>query len=357
MAKALGMLLIIWGHIRVNDWSNAFVYAFHIPLFFFLSGMVFSKTRYLGFGSFFRKRVKSLLIPYIFFSILTWGIWSGYSYLTHARVESYLMPLLQTFIAQGSGGFLVHNVPLWFVTCLFVVEVIYYFLSKLKDKYIIIISILMAIISYVLINYVTVFDFTLLPWSMEVAMLVIPFYAIGNLCVKKFSHKRIINIVDRHKLYSFILLLLSFVVVLFCSRYNGSISFGHSDLGRSVFVTYLGGFVGTLMFLIFCILLSLTSSNIKNNLIMQKIKWFGRNSFDAMAIHNPIKGFVCVVVGIVFQCTSFTVCHNSYYSLVAFIITLIVTVIGMCIIEWFKRNSIEGKIIANLSKKKFVRFL
>ena len=31
LAKAFGMLAIIWGHIRLTGWSNAFVYAWHIP--------------------------------------------------------------------------------------------------------------------------------------------------------------------------------------------------------------------------------------------------------------------------------------------------------------------------------------
>lgn len=112
------MLLIVWGHIRLGDWSNAFVYAFHIPLFFFLSGMVFSKKRYPDFKSFLLKRINSLIKPYVVFSGLTWIIWVAYSYVSHANVESYWMPLAQTFIAQGSGGFFIHNVPLWFVSCL-----------------------------------------------------------------------------------------------------------------------------------------------------------------------------------------------------------------------------------------------
>ena len=35
IAKALGMLTIMWGHIAAGK-SVTFVYSFHIPLFFFL---------------------------------------------------------------------------------------------------------------------------------------------------------------------------------------------------------------------------------------------------------------------------------------------------------------------------------
>lgn len=64
------MLAIIWGHIRLTGWSNAFVYAWHIPLFFFLSGMVFNKCKYADFRTFFMKKVKSLLVPYVIFFVL-----------------------------------------------------------------------------------------------------------------------------------------------------------------------------------------------------------------------------------------------------------------------------------------------
>lgn len=130
IAKSLGMLTIIWGHIVHEGWSNQIVYAFHIPLFFFLSGMVFNASKYHTVGELIRKRVKTLLIPYLIFSLITWALWVGMRVASHDSTN-YWYPLLQTFIAQGSAGFLRHNLPLWFVTCLFVVEVMYYYINKL----------------------------------------------------------------------------------------------------------------------------------------------------------------------------------------------------------------------------------
>lgn len=335
-AKAFGMLLIVWGHIRLGDWSNAFVYAFHIPLFFFLSGMVFSKKRYPDFKSFLLKRVNSLIKPYIVFSVLTWIVWAAFSYVTHANVDSYWMPLAETFIAQGSGGFLLHNVPLWFVTCLFIVEIIYYFLADLKRLWIMTITIVMAAISYWAINNLECFDITLLPWNIEVAMLAIPFYAAGHWIVKAKTHQGIMNMVNSYKITTIVLAAVFTYVVYVGSQYNGSISFGHADLGKNVFVTYGCGLAGTLMCLIGCILLADTKINKAGLKLLEWTKWFGRNSFNAMAIHNPIKGFVCMVAGVALHCGSAAVSANSYYSFIAFLLTLVVTVIGMVFINWFK---------------------
>ena len=55
-AKALGMFTIIWGHIIHYGWSNQIVYAFHIPLFFFMSGMVFKADKYNTVWEFIKKR-------------------------------------------------------------------------------------------------------------------------------------------------------------------------------------------------------------------------------------------------------------------------------------------------------------
>lgn len=337
LAKSLGMLTIIWGHVRLGDWSNAFVYAWHIPLFFFLSGMVFNKERYVDFKSFFFKKVKSLLIPYAIFSVLTWIVWAAFSFITHAQVESYWMPLVQTLIAQGSGGFLIHNVPLWFVSCLFVMEIMYYFIADLRKGWNITITILLAAISYCLINYWDGWDITLLPWSLEVACLGLPIYALGHLIVQKWGHQNMQNWVGEHKMISLMLVMAFAGIVVVGSSWNGSISFGHSDLGRNVFVSYACAIMGTIMMIVTCMLIAASSWNVKNTKLMQAIKWFGRNSFTAMVIHNPIKGIVCVIIGMAFHCGSGAVSKNDYYSLIAFIITLVLTVFGIITTNWVKQ--------------------
>ncbi len=329
IAKALGMLTIIWGHIRLNSWSTAFVYAFHIPLFFFLSGLVFNHNKYTGFKEFLIKRVKSLLIPYAIFSFLTWIVWAGFSYLTHADVDSYWMPLAQTVIAQGSGGFLVHNVPLWFVTCLFGIEVLYYFISELKPLLCIVITFALAVLSYALIEYCQVVDVTLMPWNLEVVCLGIPIYTVGHLTAKRWDLHNIQACISSHKVKSCLLAIGLGVLVYLGSQFNGEISFGHSHLGRNFIVAYFCSFAGTSMMLILSMIVASYS-----NILVDSLLWFGKNSFNAMVIHNPIKGIVCVFLGILFHCGSNAINANDGYSIIAFVITLVITIVGMIIINW-----------------------
>ena len=69
IAKGIGIILIVFGHIRNSD-SNpilldaiSFVYYFHVTLFFFLSGYFASPKR--SFSEYATKKGKQLLIPYL----------------------------------------------------------------------------------------------------------------------------------------------------------------------------------------------------------------------------------------------------------------------------------------------------
>ncbi len=130
IAKGIGILMVVWAHIMLTGWTHEFIYAFHMPLFFLLSGMLFQRGKYNSIGAFIVHRAKRLFIPYVFYSVLTWILWAAFRYARHDDVESYVMPLMQTFIAQGSGAYIVHNSALWFIPCLFLVEILYYYISE-----------------------------------------------------------------------------------------------------------------------------------------------------------------------------------------------------------------------------------
>jgi len=133
LAKGLTMLTILWGHVMLTGHSNSIVYAFHIPVYFFLAGMVYRGEKYPGAMDLVRRRFGTLLIPYGFYSVVTWAFWLMDCVSKGISLEGCFRPLLQTLVAQGSGGYLVHNPALWFVPCLFLVELMYYYISKLPD--------------------------------------------------------------------------------------------------------------------------------------------------------------------------------------------------------------------------------
>lgn len=339
LAKAIGMLTIIWGHVAVGK-SVTFVYAFHIPLFFFLSGMVFVKDKYPDFLSFVKRRIQTLIVPYIIYSFITWVIWAVFSYATHADVASYWMPLLETFIGQGSEGYLVHNVPLWFVSCLFAVELLYYWISKLSDLWNVILCLILAVSSWVLVNKCEFFDFTTLPWSLEVAMAAMLFYSGGHLLVKNIGHLKFELIVNRKKWISFVIMLVLFVLTYYGSIMNGKVSMGHANL-RNPLIFYPTAYLGVMAIIILSSLIA--NSRLGNTKLFDDAIWFGQNSFIAMVIHNPIKGFVIVAISSIMGMEVMEAKRNVLTALLAFAITLVITIVLIYIIVRIKSRVKKDK--------------
>jgi fucose 4-O-acetylase-like acetyltransferase len=125
-AKALGMLLVFWGHLLDSDstadsvLSNAirYIYAFHMPLFFILAGY-FYRPQNMRFGSLLINKFKTRLIPVIFFDAITVPFWQhpqawGITNVDPATVHTYIW-----FLAKGVPNL---NWPCWFLVCLFSVE-------------------------------------------------------------------------------------------------------------------------------------------------------------------------------------------------------------------------------------------
>ena len=60
IAKTLGIIMVVWGHSE-GIFSNYF-YAFHMPLFFFLSGLLFKSED--NISNTIKKKFKSLMVPF-----------------------------------------------------------------------------------------------------------------------------------------------------------------------------------------------------------------------------------------------------------------------------------------------------
>ena len=72
--RALGIILVVLGHVSKEPNTVIFIYAFHMPLFFLLSGFLFNRHRY-DLRTFIIRRSQKLLLPYAFFYLLTLLWW------------------------------------------------------------------------------------------------------------------------------------------------------------------------------------------------------------------------------------------------------------------------------------------
>ena len=70
IAKGIGIILMVIGHAGCPSWMFWFIYLFHMPLFFFLSGYCF-KEKYLDDKkTFVIHRLKGLYIPFVKYNLL-----------------------------------------------------------------------------------------------------------------------------------------------------------------------------------------------------------------------------------------------------------------------------------------------
>ena len=65
-AKGLGILLVVFAHINYTPEALIYIYSFHMPLFFLISGIFFNSKKYT-FGQFVKNRFFRLICPYLFF--------------------------------------------------------------------------------------------------------------------------------------------------------------------------------------------------------------------------------------------------------------------------------------------------
>lgn len=122
MAKGYGILLVIIGHMYIFNLSS-WIYSFHMPLFFVVSGYVFKvKT---NFKSFVKKRIYRLIVPYLFLAslIITYEVIGRI--ITKEQIN--ILKLSADYVLQRRQS------ALWFLTCLFIIEIIMFFIIKIQN--------------------------------------------------------------------------------------------------------------------------------------------------------------------------------------------------------------------------------
>ena len=61
--RAIGIVMMVMGHIGFGATFDKFIHAFHMPMFFFVSGFLYKRTDSKIYDVLIRK-AKSLIVPY-----------------------------------------------------------------------------------------------------------------------------------------------------------------------------------------------------------------------------------------------------------------------------------------------------
>lgn len=178
IAKFIGIFCIYLGHFGSAAGNGyAFVFYFHVALFFFISGCSESLSSDVPWHKYILKNIKCILLPFYFFAFI-----SLFTYCVYADSHSEIMPNIQ-LILKGcirnqyfAGG-------LWFLTCLFIIKISFHFLRKLlKYKALILITcICLFIFAQTVINPTPLISPHMI-YNIDSACYYIIFYALGYCC-------------------------------------------------------------------------------------------------------------------------------------------------------------------------------
>ena len=196
ISKGIGILLMVIGHAGCPNYMRSFIYVFHMPLFFFLSGYCFKERYFSEPRTFLLKRIKGLYLPYIKYALLFLLLHNMFFYLNIYNGEygfngkASFIYTFKDFLVRGFniitrmtdseqllGGF-------WFLKQLLLASIIGFFTIRLFNR--------KGVVVLIIITYILLWTNIYIPfWGINwLSFLSASFFVIGyNFSkVKKVSH-------------------------------------------------------------------------------------------------------------------------------------------------------------------------
>jgi fucose 4-O-acetylase-like acetyltransferase len=304
-AKAIGIFLVILAHTQICSPVTDWISVFRMPLFFFLSGCLFSFERNADIVKFIKKRFHQIVIPYILINLITYFFWLLISRHYGASGEeagaSWYNPLIAALLCNGKE--MVHNIPLWFLLCLFLIEVTYYFVYKPLSRWqrwaMTILFGLLGYINYKFIPFV-------LPFSLGTAFVGMIFYFLGHELIGKIQTIRL------SPLLQLFLLVLSTSIVTYFSVANDRVYLYCNHYGNYL-LFMVAALSGIMMMYSLTDFLSKWMGN------KRIIEYISRNTLTICGFHlmtyTLLKGVAVYIIGLPLEVFNGTILPNVILAL------------------------------------------
>jgi acyltransferase len=268
--RGLAIIFVVLGHTLNTPASlTTYVYTFHVPLFFFISGYLFNLARNNSFRGFLFKRFQRLIIPLFFFEFLAYILEDVAFRSPFKRPENVIYEL---FNGITNKEFAILNAPVWFLFTLFLVEIVYYLPVKwIRDKRILIgVMALVPLVESTYPHYYTAY----LPWYVSTALYGLLFYCAGNL-FRDFE-----GVFFKQNYLVFTLL---FFTNFFYAR--NKVTFLDLKLGN-YFIYYLSAFSAVLAYFY------LFRKSYEKGFSSRPLEYFGKNTLIILGIHHIVFSIV-----------------------------------------------------------------
>lgn len=233
VAKAIGVFAIWLGHYGPDaGYGYLWVFSWHVPLFFFLSGCMIHMEKERTIFEYIKNKIRTILIPYVFLRII-----NTVFYILRENTDSIAkVKKCIKLIIMGeirNEGYL-QGIALWFLTCLFVMSIVFHIMLKLNNKFIILgICVVLMFVGYNIIGKNCL-------WNIDGVCKYIFFYCVGYMIFPYIS-KWFSNCYNKSVI----------IVTMLCIFYS-ALLFGKVDLLQNI--RYFSWFIQPLIGIYVCIL-------------------------------------------------------------------------------------------------------
>lgn len=270
--KGGSVLLVLLHHVGIP--GGKYILAFHMPLFFILSGYIYEHTKTIENKTsflFFRQKAEKILIPYLGFEFINLLL----SLILVAEKINLLKAFISIFFCINSNEYMGISLRLWFLPCIFVSEIWFYwivkFIGEKKVRYFIPLFFFLA---SRMLNLVMTFR---LPFTLDISLMATGFILCGYyLCpiVKKIEK----TISIRLSRFMFVMCFVFFGI----SAYLNERLLMYIDEYGNYFLAIISALTGSYLFLW---TLKRIYKEIRNGKIYNYILFLGRNSLLFFPIH------------------------------------------------------------------------
>lgn len=132
--RGVAMLTVILGHVAsMSKTMDTLIYSFHMPLFFMISGALFKVEKYASLKECVIDKAKKLLVPYCWLYAINIPFW----YLNKKVLgdsEAGLGSIVLGFLTGNQAISSMASGALWFLPCLFLISVLFWWLADLDRR-------------------------------------------------------------------------------------------------------------------------------------------------------------------------------------------------------------------------------
>lgn len=173
--KFIGIISIYFWHLGEGmGRSYEFILLYHVPLFFLVSGCTESLQKQTSFWEYLKKKVKMILVPFFLFALLSMVV-----VVIYEKCNMELVKLMLKQIAFGGIRNRIFAYSLWFLTCLFVMSLLFQLIRCLKKRSLIFAA---GIILYIFAARIMPYKpnmVPLFPYNADCALYYIVYYCTG----------------------------------------------------------------------------------------------------------------------------------------------------------------------------------